>query len=161
MSGGDRMRGFTLIEILIALVIVSVGVLALGGFGVTSLSSSQLANERLTAVHLAEQVLEQWQNDASDNPPGLNSSCQSTGGTVTAPATQTCAPVAGVGITYSIAVSKAAASGPQPSGGGSVTFANFVGINGSAAPVTKVVSVAWSNHGTSHSVYLTHISMPQ
>ena len=164
----DSDRGFTLIEILVALVIVSIGVLALGGFGVSIMGSGQISRERLTAVHLAEQVLEFWQSDASDRPPGIAvGTCGLTtlGANPAYPVTVTCTPDAGIGISYTIVISRSAAQAPLPT----TPNVSFTGLtnNGLAAirsmvgtvtPMTKVVTVTWLNKGKSRSVYLTHMS---
>ncbi|NWF38154.1 prepilin-type N-terminal cleavage/methylation domain-containing protein [Mariprofundus sp. NF] len=162
-------RGFTLIEILVALVIVSVGVLALGGFGISIMGSGQVSRERLTAVHLAEQVLEFWQNDANDRPPSI---AVGTCGLTTLgadpagyPVTVSCTPDAGIGISYTIVVNRSVAQAPLPS----LPNNSFAGINnngavgvrdmvGTITPWTKVVTVSWLNKGNSRSVFLTHMT---
>ncbi|NWF35995.1 prepilin-type N-terminal cleavage/methylation domain-containing protein [Mariprofundus sp. KV] len=162
-------RGFTLIEILVALVIVSVGVLALGGFGVSIMGSGQVSRERLTAVHLAEQVLEFWQNDVNDRPPNINvATCGLTAlGADPAgyPVTVTCTPDAGIGISYTIAANRSVAQAPLPSApNNSFGIANtnagssVRNMVGTITPWTKVVTVTWSNKGNSRSVFLTHMT---
>lgn len=155
-------RGFTLIEILIALVIVSVGVLALGGLGITTLDSGQVSRERLTAVHLAEQVLEYWQQDANDRLPSIASDCVLTdaAGAVSYPATNSCTPTSGgVGIEYTIMANIARATGPLPSNLSSMQ--DFQSVGYTNTPETKLVKVSWSHKGESRFVYLTHVSEVQ
>ncbi len=153
-------HGFTLIEILIALVIVSVGVLALGGFGITTLNSGQVSRERLTAIHLAEQVLEYWQQDANDRLPEVATDCVLTdaAGVVSYPATNSCTPAAGgVGIEYTIAADIVRAIGPLPSDLNSMqNFSQPTGYTNT--PEVKLVTVSWSHKGENRSVYLTHVS---
>jgi len=170
----NRSAGFTLIEILVALVIVSVGVLALGSFGISSLNSGQVSRERLTAVHLAEQVLEFWQNDANDQPPVIaTGTCllsKRTGGAVlTVPynVTVACTPDAGIGISYSVAVKSVVATAPLPTNPVNSFSTNNDGaaairdMVGTIVPVNKVVTVTWTNKGKSRSIFLTHISQVQ
>lgn len=62
-SGGcilTEAKGFTLIETLVALLIISISLLALGAFTIAVLSSDNVAVQRSIAVHLAEKKLEQW-----------------------------------------------------------------------------------------------------
>lgn len=59
--------GFTLIELMVALVIISVSLLALGAFTLAVLSSDNEARQRTVATHIAEQELEKW--FASDTAP--------------------------------------------------------------------------------------------
>jgi len=171
-SDTHSLAGFTLIEILVALVIVSVGVLALGSFGISSLNQGQVSRERLTAVHLAEQVLEFWQNDANDQPPNIASgtcllSKKTTLLSVPYTVTVACTPDAGIGISYSITLKSVAATAPLPTNPVNSFSTNNDGaaairaMVGTIPPINKVVTVSWTNKGTSRSIYLTHISQVQ
>ena len=51
-------RGFTLIEALIALLVLSFGMLAIAGFQVTLTRNSDLAKQRTEATRLAQQKVE-------------------------------------------------------------------------------------------------------
>ncbi len=51
-------RGVTLVELLVTLVILSVGVLGVAGLQVTSMQLTRDVNFRLTAVQLANDVLD-------------------------------------------------------------------------------------------------------
>lgn len=147
--------GFTIIEVLVALVIVSVAVLSLGSFTVSTMSTGQVSRERLSAVHLAEQILEYWQHDAQDFAPSISSSCALTPGTTALPgANVVCSPPGS--IAYTIALSRSQLTGPLP---GFSTFQNFTQYGYSYAPYTKLVTVTWSHSGRSRSIYLTHVSM--
>jgi len=156
--------GFTLIEILVALVIVSVAVLSLGGFTLSMMGSSQVSRERLTAVHLAEQVLEYWQHNTGDYAPVINADCALTEATSLQNYPVTCTPVAGVSIAYTIQAAKAPVTGPLPASSTSFAAFNDPGLNSvytNNPPKVKAVTVSWSNHGKVHSVYLTHLSKVQ
>lgn len=64
--------GFTLIEALVTLVIISVSLLALGAFTLTVLSTDNTARHRTVATHLAEQELERWFQTDVAPAPGTN-----------------------------------------------------------------------------------------
>ncbi len=154
--------GFTLIEILIALVIVSVAILSLGSFAVSIIDSGQQSRERLSAVHLAEQVLEFWQRDTNDYVPTLATDCALTAATSAPsyPVSVTCTPATGVAISYTVVASNTQASGPLPSDLNS--FQSFTSAGLTLTPMTKVVTVSWLHKGgTTHSVYLTHLTVVQ
>jgi len=59
-SEGKRQGGFTLIELMVTMVIISVSLLALGAFTLAVLSSDNVARQRTVATHIAEQELENW-----------------------------------------------------------------------------------------------------
>ena len=151
------MVGFTLIEVLVALVIVSVAVLSLGSFTISTMSTGQVSRERLSAVHLAEQVLEFWQHDANDNAPVIGVGCALSTGAPNMPISVTCTPTTGIGISYTIQATQVQVSGPMPASLSS--FQNFTKQGYNNTPQTKLVTVSWSNKGKSHSIYLTHLSM--
>jgi prepilin-type N-terminal cleavage/methylation domain-containing protein len=71
-----KLNGFTLIEVLIAIVILSIALLALGGLMVTSTRNNSLGSHLTEASTLAQDMLERlraqpyWNwNDSEDNPP--------------------------------------------------------------------------------------------
>ncbi|MFQ5518849.1 MAG: prepilin-type N-terminal cleavage/methylation domain-containing protein [Mariprofundus sp.] len=153
-------KGFSLIEILIALFIVAIGVLAVGSFGVATLNTGQVSRERLTAIHLAEQVLEHWQNDANDRAPTIAANCVQSDATAVPsyPVTTTCTPATGTEISFTILVDEALATGPMA--GDLNNFSDFAQPAAySNTPNTKLVTVTWSNKGESRSVYLTHMAI--
>ncbi|MDQ6998084.1 MAG: prepilin-type N-terminal cleavage/methylation domain-containing protein [Mariprofundus sp.] len=157
--------GFTLIEVLVALVIVSVAVLSLGSFTVSTMTSGQESRERLTAVHLAEQVLESWQQSTKDYAPVIGNDCLATlNNTVlpTYPFSVTCTPASGIAISYTMNVSRASVTGPLPAN--LSTFQTFTkqgyyALTPLAQPQSKLVTVTWSHKAISHSIHLTHLSM--
>jgi prepilin-type N-terminal cleavage/methylation domain-containing protein len=55
-------EGFTLIEIMIAVVITSIGLLALGGLQVSLIRANALSQRMTAAISVAEQKLEQVKN---------------------------------------------------------------------------------------------------
>jgi len=111
-------QGFTLVEILVTLVIVSVGMLALGSFYTSMISQESIAQERITAVHMAEQLMEDW--SASNTPP--TPTCKVNGATPTLivntgtqnTKTPNCVASVGVPIAYTILLREKAAKAPLP-----------------------------------------------
>ncbi|MDQ6982499.1 MAG: prepilin-type N-terminal cleavage/methylation domain-containing protein [Mariprofundus sp.] len=156
------MSGFTLIEILVALVIISVAVLSIGSFTISIVSSDQVSRERATAVSLAEQILEYWQHDTNDYAPLIaTADCGLTTST-TAPAypvSVTCTPTSGMGIPYTIITNQQQATGPLPANLSS--FKKFTKQGYTITPKTKVATVSWTNQGKMHTVYLTNLSKVQ
>jgi len=66
--------GFTLIEVMIALVILSIGILALAKLQISAIQGNTLSQNMTTAVSLAEQRVEQLKNTPytdikSESPP--------------------------------------------------------------------------------------------
>jgi len=159
MKDRSSMAGFTLIEVLIALVIVSVAVLSLGNFTILTMGSGQVSRERITAVHLAEQVLEFWQNDANDYAPAIASDCVSStvGAAPSYPLSVDCTPTSGIGISYTVQVSQVQVTGPLSND--LAAFQNFTKQGYNNTPQTKLVTVTWLNKNKSYSIYLTHLSM--
>jgi prepilin-type N-terminal cleavage/methylation domain-containing protein len=153
--------GFSLIEIMVALVIVSVAILSLGSFAISIIDNGQQSRERLSAVHLAEQVLEFWQQDTNDYMPAIASDCVLTTGTyVPAPSVSaTCTPASGVSIAYTVAASVGQTNGPLPSN--LAAFQPFTSAGLTLTPMIKLVTVSWQHKGAAHSVYLTHLTVMQ
>lgn len=160
-------RGFTLVEVLVTLVIVSVAVLSLGGFSLNIIGSGQVDRERLTAVHLAEQAIEYWQHDANDYAPKISSACVLSKGVAGTIFSANCTPTSGVSISYTINMDKLTATAPlptKPNGNGTnkglFAVRNMIG-SAAAKPMIKAVMVTWSHKGKSRSVYLTSMATPR
>lgn len=84
-----KQSGFSLIEVLIAISVLAVGLIAMARFQATVLQGSSLARERSEAVALAEQKIEQLRNyrDAINTTTALDyseiaASCATGSGTV-------------------------------------------------------------------------------
>ena len=158
-KSAEEESGFTLIEIMVALVVVSVGLLGLGSFTFSILDSSQLAKERLGAVHVAEQVIEFWQHDTNDFLPTISSAncaVSTAGSQSTFPKTVSCTPTTGVSIPYTIVVKTAVPQGPLASS--LTTMQSFTNQGYPNDPIIKLVQVNWSHKGAPHSIYLTHMT---
>lgn len=150
--------GFTLIEILVALVISSVIILSLGAFALSIIDNGQVSRERLSAVLLAEQVLESWQRDTNDRLSTIAADCTLTpaASAPSYPVSVTCTPGTGVSIAYTIVADETQVSGPLPSN--LSAFQPFGSSGFTVTPMTKVVTVSWAHKGRSRSVFLTHLS---
>src|SRR5215475_2280810 len=59
--------GFTLVESMLTLAIVSIGLLALSGLQITALRGNALSRRMTTAVSIAEQSIEQLKNTSYTN----------------------------------------------------------------------------------------------
>jgi len=164
LSPQSSQNGFTLIEIMVTLVIISVGLLALGLFTVITIDQGEVSRERLTAVHLAEQVIEDWQHDANDKPQPV--ACTPVNVTPAAGKTVNCTPVSGAMISYGITLTRSPATAPlapvAPGNGTSSIAFGPLTWQGTATPSNpvnvKVVNVTWTHKGKSHAVFLTHIT---
>ncbi len=154
----EAMRGFTIIEALIAMLIAMVALLAIGSFFITVLDQGQVARERLAAVHLAESLLEDWQNDAQDRFPGIRADCS------TRPFNQprhypvkaTCSPSSSP-VHYQITADVVPAKGPLPPAPLAIRdFGRPAGFV--VAPRVKVVKVAWTHKQQGREVFLMDVS---
>lgn len=70
----SRQRGVSLIEVLIALVVLAVGVLGFAGLQMTSLNQSSSANHRVAAVLIAQDAIERMELNPSQRDTYLNAS---------------------------------------------------------------------------------------
>jgi len=163
LYGRREPRGFTLVEVLVSLVIVSVALLSLGGFAIGVVGSGQASRERLTAVHLAEQVMEYWRNarivsGTTDYAPLIASDCVLSSATSipSYPVSTQCTPKNGVRISYSITVDQVAAAGPLFSDPN--LFQQFAGT---PQPMIDIVTVSWVRKDTMKNIVLTHITSKQ
>jgi len=166
------MRGFTLIEILITLVIVSVGMLALGKFFAAAINQEGAAQERIAAVHMAEQLLEEWQQANTPPTPDCTVNGVAAGALVVGTAIIGCRANNGVPVGFDILLSTTPATAPLPplhpnnGGAGVVTAGLLQGVDpytqaviaGSAPVMVRTVSVSWVHGGEIKNIYLTHIT---
>jgi len=153
-------RGFTLIEIMVVLLVTSVALLSLGAFSLSVMDAGTQSRERLTAVHLAEQVIEEWQHNANDYYPSIASDCSMSAGSsvlgLSATSTTSCTPAAGTQALFSIVLDVAAANAPLPA-----DLNNFQAMSAMSytnTPRVKLVTVSWPHKGSTKSIYLTHLT---
>ena len=175
-------RGFTLMEILIVLLMTAVALMALGTFSIAMMDTGTQSRERLMAVHLAEQVVEQWQVDkVNDYPPIVRNNtgtgvCEVVTGTSMPafPYTRTCKSSAQT--QYTVTMRRTQARAPLPAKPNNVdyfytatkaahcqnggSFPDMCDMAGTPTPYVKVVEVSWTHKGRSHMIYLTHLTRP-
>jgi len=161
-------NGFTLIEIMIVLMLTAIALLALGTFSASVINSGTVSRQRLAAVHLAEQVIEEWQQDKTfDYVPridtGSDGKCRVRPGTsATLPSPVSCVP--GKNTPYTVTLTRTAASAPLPTKPNNSTTFNpgafaIRTMTGTPQPYTKVVTVNWNDmRGDTHTIYLTHMT---
>ena len=175
------MKGFTLIETMVTLVILAVGMLALGTFYISMIDGQQVAQERLVAVNLAEQVLEDWQYNPKDYVPNISSACVLLTRTSkpTYPLSVSCTPST-LAVKYTIWSETSPAQAPlptNPNDGGAPLLSPNPGTSlssrdmkpvmtpaggSSVMPMLKVVKVSWTHKGKPQkAIVLTHISRLQ
>jgi len=148
-----REGGFTLIEAMIALIIISIGLLALGSFTVSVMRADANARARTLATHIAEQMIEEWSASGTLTAYG-SLAVPAAGGTETATYTSS-----DINVTYTLTAEASSMIGPIPDGAGAVADQALTGTP--TPPVEKKVTVAWSNGGNTYSVFLTHATVKQ
>jgi len=125
-------KGFTLIEVMVAMVIMAVTLLALGAFTLTVLNADNIARQRTVATHLAEQELENWYSSTYVPAPGNNGWPKTVNGEQ-----------------YSLA---------DPGGVSGVWTAALVDNTSANA---RAVTVYWTTKGTTRSVTVSHMQRVQ
>ncbi len=165
-------KGFSLIEMMVTLMIVSIGMLALGSFYASGIRAEGSSLRRLAAVHMAEQVLEEWQNTNVRPAPNcklLTAGNPAAGQLPLGGAGITCIPYSGVSSPFNIVIQEANAQAPIPNGhplyagpvGGTPVMGDLYqdkaapGVN----PVqVRKVRVSWQEDGGAKQILLTHIT---
>ena len=61
-------KGFTLLEVLVAIVIVSIGLLAVAGMQTTAITANASAKDATVAIQLAEEMADRIRLNAGDTP---------------------------------------------------------------------------------------------
>lgn len=173
MKGRLYNKGFTLVEILITLLIVSVGMLALGSFFASSIKLEGLAQERIAAVHMAEQIIEDWQRTNTLPTPACTVPNVAVTALTIGSARNNCVADSGVPVAFSVMINERDARGPLPtdhpnnsnaSAAGAVVTGVFLKVDASNnlipnSPVkVRIVSVSWQHDGNPYNIYLTHIT---
>ena len=136
----NRNRGFSLVEVLIALVVMSVGMLGIAGLYVQGLQAGRTSMFRHHAVTLAGDVADRIRAnpiagaayDHAANAPGTDNNCVAGG--------VDC--IAADMAANDIFLWQAQASETLPSGAVAVAFATPVG-----APPTYQITVSWTEPG--------------
>ncbi len=162
-------QGFSLIEMLVTLLIVSVGMLALGSFFISSIRSESASQQRLAAVHLAEQIIEDWQNTNTVPTPDCKVGGVAAGALTLGTPTTSCVPNDGIPVPFDILIEEADAKAPIPNGhllytgssGGPPVMGSLLRDPtnaGSSHVKVRKVTVSWLDKGQTKQVLLTHIT---
>jgi len=61
-------QGFSLIEVLVAITLLAIGLLAVAGMQTTAISGNSFAQSGTVAVHLAEEMVDRIRTNAGTNP---------------------------------------------------------------------------------------------
>jgi len=156
-------QGFTLIEIMIVLLVTAVALLALATLSLSVMDSGTESRERLNAVHLAEQVVEEWQRHSNDELPTISSDCSMDASAASQAVTsgtsvsQTCNFASGGSmIDFTVKAEVFSANAPLPT-----DLNNFQAMSAmtfSTPPMVKLVTVSWAHKGENKSIFLTHLT---
>jgi len=149
-------RGFTLIESMIALMVISIGLLAIGSFTISVMSADALARERIMATHIAEQVLEEWAQTGALATFGITTPATPVSIADTDTQTATYTPTAVVSVAYTISATANAMIAPLPDGAGNVADSM---LTGTPTPIEKEVTVSWTHKGKAYSISLSHSTL--
>lgn len=152
MKWKEGTRGFTLVEVLVSLVIISVGMLALGAFTLSVLASDNLSRQRTVATGLAEQELDRWFSGVT--PASLGFASMAGCPSVSSPYV----PKPGCWgwpKTINNTVFKLQSFDATPSTGIWTQAATLSGATATPGEI-RAVTVYWQNKGKQYSVTVTH-----
>jgi len=161
-------KGFSLIEMMITMVIASIGMLALGSFYLASIESERVSQERVAAVHFAEQIIEDWQKGNISPTPDCQIAGAAAGQLTIGTTMANCAPNNGIHVPIDILIFERDANAPianghllHSTGAGAPEMGSLLTIptNGASAHVKiRTVKVSWTVKGRTRDVMLTHIT---
>ncbi|MDQ6974978.1 MAG: prepilin-type N-terminal cleavage/methylation domain-containing protein [Mariprofundaceae bacterium] len=167
LNNHTKQSGFTLVEVMVAMVIVVVGVLALQSFYAGIIRSEQLSQERITAVHMAEQIIEEWQQRSAPPNPSVNplptvNCATNPATTLTLGAATACTSSSGAATTFSITPTEARSQAPLPPNHANnnttgIIWGDMADIGG-VTPNIRTVTVSWNYKGATKSIMLTHLT---
>jgi len=150
MSRAPRQRGFSLIEVMVALVVLAVGMLGIAGLYVTSLRSGGGAIYRMQAVNLASDLADRIRANAGANVAyagaAADNNCYGAAGV---PASL-CAPAAMAAT--DLFVWQAQLANILPNGTGVV---NAVPVPGSAYLYGYTIQITWNEPGSNAALSYT------
>lgn len=129
---GCKEKGFTLVEAMVAMVVISTSLLAMAAFTLAVMRSDNTAQQRTVGMQLAEQALEQWYSDDVTPSPTTTVTLNQTAYQFESYDTT---PVSGIG------------RAPMPSTG--------------PAADARAVTVYWKNASGVHQVTVTNIQRMQ
>lgn len=141
-ASGRRVRGFTLVEVLIALVVLSIGMLGIAALYLDTLQASRSALYRTTAVTFAADLADRIRSNRPRNAAELAIGYSGSGFNAVA---------AGELATW-----QAAIAAQLPGGQGTVAYR----APGANAPAQYTISVSWAEVGqTDASVYRLQVEI--
>lgn len=65
---GEGVEGFTLLEVLVAIVIISIGLLAVAGMQTTAITANATSRDATIAIQLAEEMVDRIRVNGGDTP---------------------------------------------------------------------------------------------
>ena len=132
-----KQTGFTLVEALVALVILSIGMLGVAALYVESLQAGRVAQSRTQAVNLAGDMADRIRANptalAAYGGPGLNNGCSGAAAVNCTPAQL---------AAHDVFLWQTDAANMLPAGAGAVAF------NGATLPSTYTITLSWSEVGS-------------
>lgn len=144
-----RHRGYSLLEVMVALVVLSIGMLGIAGLTISALKDTRGSFNRTKAVALAWDMAERIRGNltardayavAESAPAGTSKNCSASGSTAT-PAACTVEDLAAHDI-FEWKTALADKERGLPEGAGSITF------DDTTTPPTYTITVEWSDGAT-------------
>jgi len=147
----ERKNGFTLLEVLIAVLIVGIGLMSTAGLMATSIKGNTLSRDGTIAVEMAQEMIDRVRTNAGNTPEAYN-------GIDTSGACGGLDPALGDCTQWKARLQSSGLINPV----GTVTVSNNVPQDTSAVPVGKwatvTVTLTWGSISTaSHQVTFTTI----
>jgi type IV pilus assembly protein PilV len=136
-------RGITMIEAMVALVVIAVGMLGIAGLYMASLQAGRTANLRVQAVNLASEMADRIRANR-DGRDAYNLAAGSLPGAVTCSGSTDCTPAQLAQSDQNIWVTAIRAALPGSTGsGGQIVFTD----NAGPAPERYEITVSWREAG--------------
>ena len=145
----STLRGFTIVEALVALVVLAVGMLGIASLYVTTLRASGSAASRMQAINLASDLGDRIR--ANRTGEAAYAGAAAANGTTCIGATATC--TAAQMAAHDLFVWQAAIQAALPGAAGAVT------VDAGANPTTYQIRVTWAEAGTVSQSYTLNLQI--